>query len=376
MKAAGLFAGIGGIELGLERAGLATSLLCEIDPRAQAVLKRRFPNARLESDVRHLKRLPRDIDLLTAGFPCQDLSQAGNTAGILGQRSGLVRSVFRLIADSQPSWVLIENVPFLLRLDRGRGIAYVTRKLETLGYRWAYRTIDTRAFGLPHRRERVFLLASRIDDPGAYLFGHDRVTRTYKSASDFAHGFYWTEGTRGLGWAVDAVPTIKGGSALGIPSPPGIWFADGRFATPDIRDAERLQGFPVNWTKPAENVGRPSHRWTLVGNAVSVPVARWLGDRLLCGVTNAHSLESVALPKAAPWPSAAFGGPRMKRFAVGAGSFPVSRLVHHLHEFLHFDPKPLSARAASGFRGRLLKSSLSRPPEFDDALAAYIGRTR
>lgn len=130
MRVAGLFAGVGGIELGLEQAGLTTALLCEIDPRAKAVLEHRFPRVRIEPDVSAIAQLPPDIDLLTAGFPCQDLSQAGKTSGIFGRRSGLIRSVFRLISDSKPPWVLIENVPFLLRLDGGRGIAYVTRNLR------------------------------------------------------------------------------------------------------------------------------------------------------------------------------------------------------------------------------------------------------
>src|SRR5512134_3060107 len=93
MRVAGLFAGVGGIELGLEQAGLTTSLLCEIDPPAQAVLEHRFPRVRIEPDRRAIPRLPRGIDLLTAGFPCQDLSQAGKTSGILGRRSGVIRSV-------------------------------------------------------------------------------------------------------------------------------------------------------------------------------------------------------------------------------------------------------------------------------------------
>lgn len=374
MRVAGLFAGVGGIELGLEQAGFTTSLLCEIDPRAQAVLEHRFPRVRIEPDVSAIVRLPRGIDLLTAGFPCQDLSQAGKTSGIFGRRSGLIRSVFRLITDSRPPWVLIENVPFLLRLDGGRGISYVVRNLERLGYRWAYRIIDTRAFGLPHRRERVFLLASRDEDPANYLLAGDRPATDSDPDGAVAHGFYWTEGNRGLGWAVDAVPTIKGGSSVGIPSPPAIWFSDGRFATPDIRDAERLQGFPVNWTRPAETAGRPSYRWTLVGNAVSVPVARWLGRRLQDGPPSMMELRVVEQAKRAPWPRAAFGGPGMGRFAVDVGPFPVTRPKRHLHEFLKFDPMPLSRRAADGFRGRLQRSSLSRPAAFDDALADYVGR--
>jgi DNA (cytosine-5)-methyltransferase 1 len=269
---------------------------------------------------------------------------------------------------------LIENVPFLLRLDGGRGISYVVRTLERLGYRWAYRIVDTRAFGLPHRRERVFLLASRDEDPASYLLAGDRPAKDTDADGAVAHGFYWTEGTRGLGWAVDAVPTIKGGSAVGIPSPPAIWFSDGRFATPDIRDAERLQGFPVNWTRPAESAGRPSYRWTLVGNAVSVPVARWIGRSLMAPSAIKPKLKATELLKGVPWPRAAFGGPGSGRFAVDIGAFPVGRVRRHLHEFLEFDPTPLSRRAADGFRGRLLRSSLSRPTAFDEALSAYVGR--
>jgi DNA (cytosine-5)-methyltransferase 1 len=175
-----------------------------------------------------------------------------------------------------------------------------------------------------------------------------------------------------LGWAIDAVPTIKGGSALGIPSPPAIWFSDGRFATPDIRDAERLQGFPVDWTRPAEAAGRPAYRWTLVGNAVSVPVARWIGGRLLASQSREPVERAAKLTSGAAWPRAACGGPGSGRFAVEVGTFPTRRARQHLHEFLRFDPMPLSRRAASGFRGRLERSTLGRPAAFDEALKAYV----
>ena len=95
-----------------------------------------------------------------------------------------------------------------------------------------------------------------------------------------ACGFYWTEGIRGLGWAVDAVPTLKGGSTIGIPSPPAMVFPLGLVGKPDVRDAERMQGFVADWTQPAESVVRAGHRWHLVGNAVTVDVATWIGERL------------------------------------------------------------------------------------------------
>ena len=279
LTAAGLFAGIVGIELGLGRAGFHTTLLCEIDPGGQAVLRDRFSGARIETDVRSLKQLP-NVDVVSAGFPCQDLSQAGKTAGISGSQSGLVDEVFRLVSDSKrsPTWLVLENVSFMLRLGRGAAMAHVMSSLELMGFRWAYRILDSRAFGVPQRRQRVIILASRTEDPRPVLFGMDagEPVRDPESASSF--GFYWTEGTRGLGWAVDAIPTLKGGSTIGIASPPAVWrIADSSVITPDIRDAERLQGFPADWTVSLGHDRRAlGKRWKLVGNAVTTGVAEWM----------------------------------------------------------------------------------------------------
>src|SRR6185312_12963694 len=123
-KVAGLFAGIGGLERGLHRAGHQTVLLCENDPGAMAVLRMRFPDVKYHPDVTALGKLPRSTTLVAAGFPCQDLSQAGLTAGIGGSRSGLVEEVFRLIGEHRTPWVLLENVPFMLQLGRGRAMAH------------------------------------------------------------------------------------------------------------------------------------------------------------------------------------------------------------------------------------------------------------
>ncbi len=247
LKVVGLFAGIGGIELGLGRSGHHSDLLCEIEPAAQRVLAKRFPDSEIVADVRELKDLPRDVDLIAAGFPCQDLSQAGQTRGIQGKNSGLVDHVFRLLrnASRPPTWLLIENVPFMLQLDKGQAMRHLTQELESMGFRWAYRVVDANCFGLPQRRRRVILLASTEADPREVLFARDSGPPAEEETSDAsAFGFYWTEGTRGLGWAVDAIPTLKGGSTIGIPSPPAIWLRnENRLVTPDLRDAERLQDF-------------------------------------------------------------------------------------------------------------------------------------
>jgi DNA (cytosine-5)-methyltransferase 1 len=122
VRVVGLFSGVGGIELGLQRAGHHIVGYSEIDPHALQVLRRRFPSAKSLGDVEDMRKLPA-CDILAAGFPCQDLSQAGRTRGIFGKQSGLIRGAFNLIenAPSRPEWILIENVPFMLNCPGNPG---------------------------------------------------------------------------------------------------------------------------------------------------------------------------------------------------------------------------------------------------------------
>ena len=365
LRTAALFAGIGGIEVGLEAAGHETALLCECDSAAQRVLAAQFPEVPLESDVTTLDALP-DVDIVSAGFPCQDLSQAGRTAGIRGQRSGLVDHVFRLIdgLSRPPGWLLLENVSFMLSLDRGAAMRWLTDELEARGFTWAYRVLDTRAFGLPQRRQRVILLASAEHDPRPVLLNPEHGEVHVERTPDLACGFYWTEGVRGLGWAVDAVPTLKGGSTIGIPSPPAIWRpGTGRIATPDIHDAERLQGFPESWTTSADEAptrGR-TDRWKLVGNAVSTPVAQWVGERL--ETREPYQAEDEAeLGVGMRWPRAAWGRSGERRM-VKRSMWPVAHPRPHLHDFLKHETKPLSERATAGFLSRAARGNLRIPED-------------
>src|SRR5689334_1363657 len=98
LKITGLFAGIGGIELGMHGAGHETIALCEIDPAARTVLAARFEGVKIHGDITTMRGLPRGTEVVAAGFPCQDLSQAGMTKGIGGARSGLITTVFELLA--------------------------------------------------------------------------------------------------------------------------------------------------------------------------------------------------------------------------------------------------------------------------------------
>jgi DNA (cytosine-5)-methyltransferase 1 len=369
---AGLFAGVGGIERGLHRSGHRTTLLCENDVSAMQVLRARFQEIPLYGDVRSLTQLPRETTLVAAGFPCQDLSQAGKTTGIAGARSGLVGEVFRLLEKHRTPWVLLENVPFMLQLARGEAMNVITSALENLGYSWAYRVVDARAFGLPQRRRRVYLVASNQADPRTILFADEAgpVDEPTLNGHPVACGFYWTEGIRGLGWAVDAVPTLKGGSTIGIPSSPAILLPNGEVVTPDIRDAERLQGFPAGWTKPAERVAKKGVRWKLVGNAVSVPAAAWVGRRL-ARPGRVLEFATSSMGQSRRWPTAAWniGSGRM---SVAASEWPVKKRYTSLIDFLRYEGSPLSAKATSGFLRRTEIAKLRFPPGFIQALKEHL----
>src|SRR5690606_8558236 len=110
---------------------------------------------------------------------------------------------------TRPKWLVFENVSNMLRLDGGAAMDYLTNTLRNLGYAWAYRLVDTLAFGVPQRRHRVLMVASKYEDPRRVLFTDD-AHRPPETSEWRSGGFYWTEGLRGLGWAEDAVPTLKG----------------------------------------------------------------------------------------------------------------------------------------------------------------------
>jgi DNA (cytosine-5)-methyltransferase 1 len=373
VKVAGLFAGIGGLETGLASAGHETSLLCEIWEPARAVLRKRIHGVPCHTDICRLNSLPGEVELLTAGFPCQDLSQAGPTTGIDGARSGLIGEVFRLLDDRPVPWVILENVSFMLQLQGGRAMSHVVNAFEERGYSWAYRVVNSQSF-VPQRRERVLFVATRSGiDPATVLHTDEADPQLRQTdLSRFAHGFYWTEGLRGLGWAVDSVPTLKGGSTVGIASPPAIIFPTGEVITPDIRDAERLQGFHIDWTEPAEQVARQSIRWKLVGNAVTAPVAEWLGKRLLApGVYDARRDRELRPTKR--WPRAArFDG--KDRHAVEINAFPEWKSRPSLAQFLVFPGKALSVRATNGFLSRAERAQLRFAEGFLEQLRAHSSR--
>ena len=160
-----LFDGIGGFPLAFERAGAQTVATVEIDPAAAAISARHFPHATQFDDVtkvtghdlRAVGFVP-DRGIITAGWPCQDLSLAGRRAGLDGARSGLWWEVARLLDETHPRWFVGENVPGLLSSNGGRDMGAVIGSLGELGYGIAYRILDAQWFGVPQRRRRVFIV--------------------------------------------------------------------------------------------------------------------------------------------------------------------------------------------------------------------------
>ena len=313
-----------------------------------------------------MERLP-EAEVLTAGFPCQPFSQAGPAQGLSAGRP-LISAMIDLLRRSQvrPLYLVLENVPNIVHLAGGEALRFITCEVERLGYSWAYRIIDSSAFGLPQRRARWVFVASLLGDAASILLMED-VPKRPCVRFPLAHGFYWTEGNRGLGWADDAVPPLKSGSGLGIPSPPALWDVRCRaIVKPSIRDAERLQGFPAEWTKWRGGPKIPNSyerlRWKMVGNAVSVPAAKWIAERIASRLPVCEPI-GTPFPKHGPWPRAAYGQ-KNRRKAVAVSAWPTAKMHPPILDFLHHETEPLSARATRGFRSRLEKSRLRYPPEF------------
>ena len=156
-----LFSGIGGFSMGLERTGgFETVAFCEIDPYCRAVLRKHWPDVPIYEDVRDVsgERLATDgvaANVITGGFPCQDISSSGAKAGISGERSGLWGEMRRLIHGLRPKYAIMENVSDLLH----RGLGDVLGDLASIGYDAEWHCIPASFVGLPQARERVWIIA-------------------------------------------------------------------------------------------------------------------------------------------------------------------------------------------------------------------------
>jgi DNA (cytosine-5)-methyltransferase 1 len=154
-----IFSGIGGFSIGLEAASMQTVAFCEINPFCRKILTRHWPSVPIFPDItiihkEDLKKLPK-IDVIAGGFPCQDISVAGKQKGIEAKRSGLWKEFARLINEIKPKYAIIENVANL----RSTGLISVLQDLWEIGYDAEWHCIPASAFGAPHRRDRIWIIA-------------------------------------------------------------------------------------------------------------------------------------------------------------------------------------------------------------------------
>jgi len=155
-----LFCGIGGIDLGFEKAGMECKWQVEIDNHATEILENHWPNVARYKDVREVgKSNLQSVDVICGGFPCQDVSLAGQRAGLAGKRSTLWGEFFRIICEIKPEWVLAENVRGLFSSDNGQFFGNILRDLASIGYDAEWDCLPAAFFGAPQLRHRVYLIA-------------------------------------------------------------------------------------------------------------------------------------------------------------------------------------------------------------------------
>ena len=202
MRVLDLFAGIGGFTLGLERAGFETVAFCEIDPFAQKVLNKNWPEVPIYEDVKQItaEQLRTDgitVDIITGGFPCQDISVAGRQEGLKGERSGLWSECARLLRDVRPRYAIFENVRNLLNGNNGDWFRQVLWEISAIGYDVEWHCIPASALGAHHKRDRVWIVAYCNSDDRwrrSSAQPHQRETRLESRCSGAGQPF--TEATQ------------------------------------------------------------------------------------------------------------------------------------------------------------------------------------
>lgn len=289
MRIGSLFAGIGGLELGLERAGLGETVWqVEIDPYCRAVLAKHWPNAERFEDVKAVGAATlTSVDLICGGFPCQDVSSAGKRAGLAGARSGLWYEYLRVVSELRPRWVVVENVT-------SGAAAWVDAVLEGLGeqgYACLPIPIAAADVGAPHERRRVFIVASNSNASREHACAeHAEVAVAPKPAANANGAKLWLEHGRAGGSCREgqAFPANDGGERLAIADFDG----SGRNTRTRTYRSGRTEPRDRHWRSPIPDVCRvvhgvsrgldkPSKRIAALGNSVVPQCAEVIGHVIL-----------------------------------------------------------------------------------------------
>jgi len=274
-----LFAGIGGFDLGFERAGMECKWQVEIDEYANRVLEKHWPSVRRHGDIKTFPPDPDDwrVDCICGGFPCQDISYAGRGAGLDGERSGLFYEAVRVIREVGPRVVVLENVAALLT----RGLDDVLGTLASLGFDAEWHCIPAAAVGAPHRRDRVFIVCYsqsviRRHEPKDIRDGIGRKSGIESTKTSIDSGEVSdTEGER--------FRERRAGGITGI--------GPGEEDETDVADTfatTKRDGDGREWWAIEPDVGRVANgvpnrvqRLRGLGNAVVPQVAEWIGRRVV-----------------------------------------------------------------------------------------------
>jgi DNA (cytosine-5)-methyltransferase 1 len=288
--------GIEAASVAWEPLGWQPAWFSEIDPFPSAVLAHRFPGVPNLGDMTTIHEREEfqrgSVDLLVGGTPCQSFSVAGLRAGLDDPRGNLALVFLRLASIARPRWIVWENVPGVLSSNRGRDFGSFIGALAQLGYGWAYRVLDAQYFGVPQRRRRVFVVGCLGDwrASASVLFEPEGVCRdsakteqqeqedSERPAQDSIQGQWW-DGSR-ISQTLDAVLYKRQAMPEKNRFPAVLQDERVRFITP--REAERLQGFPDDWTLVPHRRKHAADgpRYKAIGNSMAVPVMRWIGERL------------------------------------------------------------------------------------------------
>ena len=289
MKVASFFSGIGGIDLGMEQAGMEVVYQCEVLPFGQQVLRKHWPFIPIADDIAKItgKDVP-EADVFVGGFPCQDLSLAnqGKRKGLEGTRSGLFYKYAELIKEKKPRWVLVENVPGLLNSAKGEDFKIVISTLDELGYGVAWRVLDARFFRTPQRRRRVYVVASLGTIGAAEVLFERETNPILDSKSNRTRNFTSTGNDESL--PESNVFSIQHAGIGRKPSagPQGKGYRnDGETYTLDSRggaDAVCKTDAPFRVRESSRFSKRmDGNRYRALGNAVCIPVIKWIGSRMI-----------------------------------------------------------------------------------------------
>lgn len=306
-----LFSGVGGFSLGLERTGgFRTVAFCEMKPHAQAVLAKNFPGIPCHDDVTTYDFKEGEADVITAGFPCQDISFAGEGAGLAGARSGLYREVIRALRLVRPRFAVLENVAALL----SRGLGTVLGDVAAVGYDAEWHCIPASAVGAPHRRDRIWIVANargeQHEGGSSPLSGTlaAELSRSVADPQSDGQSFGWSgdQGHHDNPQGAILIRAELGGDGAGTQSPDladtdlinvqglisSIVDPQGRGGS--IKRPARPRGDGLRWWATEPDVGRVAHgvparvdRLAELGNAVVPQIPGLIGRAILASIQEA-----------------------------------------------------------------------------------------